>query len=63
MTQAEYLVLGISILVFLLAVFVISFVLFKKTPVPAGCEDIKISEENCSKCQNKGCQMYKGEDK
>lgn len=59
MSQTEYLILAISIVVFLLAVFVISFVLFMKTPAPKGCEDMKISEENCSKCGKTECSFYK----
>ena len=59
MSQTEYLILGISIVVFLLAIFVVSFVLFMKTPAPKGCEDIKISEENCSKCGKTECAFYK----
>ena len=58
MSQTDYLIIAISILVFLLLVFVVSFVLYKRTPVPKGCENIKISEENCSACHNKDCQYY-----
>ena len=50
MSQTGYLVLAISILVALLAIFIVSFILYKRTPVPKGCENIKISEENCSSC-------------
>lgn len=58
MSQTDYLIIAISILVFLLLVFVVSFILYKRTPVPKGCENIKISEENCSACSNKDCQHY-----
>ena len=63
MTQTGYLILGISILVALLIVFVVSFILYVRTPVPAGCEDIKISEEKCASCSNSECHLYKKGDK
>ena len=59
MSQAGYLVLAILILLALLIVFVVSFVLYKKTPVPKGCENLLISEENCAACQNKECALRK----
>ncbi len=59
MTQTGYLILGISIIVALLIVFIVSFILYVRTPVPKGCENIKISEENCSSCNNSECRFYK----
>ena len=65
MSQTGYLILAISILVALVIIFFVSFVLYRRTPVPKGCEAIKISEENCSACNNKECSHYmkKEEDK
>lgn len=63
MSQTGYLILAISILVALLAIFIVSFILYKKTPVPKGCEDIKISEENCLSCGHTECSHYQGGDK
>ena len=62
MTQVGYLILGISILVALLAIFIVTFILYKKTPVPAGCGNLKISEENCAGCSHKECSHYQGEE-
>ena len=59
MGKEGYLVLAISILVILLVVFLVSFVMYIKTPAPKGCEDMKISEENCSKCGKTECSFYK----
>ena len=59
MPQYGYIILAIGILLALLVVFIVSFVLYKRTPVPKGCEDIKISEEKCSACNNKDCAIYK----
>ena len=59
MSQYGYLILAIGILAALLVVFIVSFVLYKRTPIPKGCEDIKISEEKCGSCDNKNCAIYK----
>ena len=61
MSQPVYLAIAISVLVALLVTFIVSFVLYVRTPVPKGCEGIKISEENCSSCNHKECKFYKGE--
>ena len=61
MSQIGYLVIAISILVALLAIFIVSFILYVRTPVPKGCENIKINDENCSSCNHKECKFYKGE--
>ncbi len=62
MTQTGYLILGISILVALLFIFIVSFVLYVRTPAPKGCENIKINDENCSGCSHKECRFYKEEE-
>ena len=59
MTQTGYLILGISILAVLLITFIVSFILYRRTPVPKGCEDMKINEENCSSCGHTECSFYK----
>lgn len=63
MTKTGYLILGIAILVALLVVFVVSFIIYVRTPAPKGCEHLKISEENCSSCSHEECRFYKGEEK
>ena len=61
MSKEMYLLIAILILVALLAVFIVTFILYRRTPVPKGCENINISEENCSACNNKTCTLRKGE--
>ena len=61
MSQTGYLIMAISILVVLLAVFLVSFVLYVKTPAPKGCENIKINEDNCASCNHKECKFYQEE--
>ena len=63
MSTGGYLALAIGILLALLVVFVVSFVLYKRTPVPKGCEDITINEEKCASCNNKNCSVFKDRNK
>ena len=62
MTQGQYLFLAIAILVILLITFVVSFVIYRKTPVPKGCEDMVMNEEKCSSCGHSECSFYKKKD-
>ena len=52
-----YLIIGIAIILVLVILFVISYVLNKKTPVPKGCENLLIDEEKCSSCINELCKL------
>ena len=62
MSSTGYLILAIAIIIFLLITFVVSFILYKRTPVPKGCENIKINEDNCSKCSHSSeCHIYQSE--
>lgn len=60
MTQTGYLILAIAILVSLLTIFIVSFIIYKRTPVPKGCEDIKMNMEDCSSCGHTECKHYQG---
>ena len=61
MSKEVALILSISVLVALLIIFVVSFVIYKKTPVPKGCENLEINEENCASCKNTTCSLRKKE--
>lgn len=52
-----YLFFAILLIVFIGAVFFISFVHNRRTPVPKGCEQIKIEEMTCLSCSNDGCSI------
>ena len=49
--------LAIGIIVVPIVVVFRAYLLNKKTPLPKGCEDLKISEESCSKCNNTMCDF------
>ena len=63
MSQGGYLAIAIVILVILLTIFIVTFVLYRRTPVPKGCEDMKMNEEKCSSCGHNECHFYQGKDK
>ncbi len=50
-----YLILAIAVIILLLVLFVVSFVLYVRTPAPKGCKSP--SEEACSGCLKKGCEF------
>ena len=47
--------LAIGILVVLGATFVISFIAYRRTPVPKGCEDLLANKKKCDGCQEAHC--------
>lgn len=59
MTTTGYLILAIAIIVALVIIFVVSFVLYMRTPAPKGCEKLKIGPKNCEDCDVEGCMIYK----
>ena len=59
MSKELYLIIAILILVALLVIFFVSFVLYRKTPLPKGCENLKMDEEKCSSCSNEQCMFHK----
>ena len=63
MSQVGYLIIAICVILALLAIFIVSFILYIRTPVPEGCENIKVSEEKCASCNHSECSFYKGEDR
>lgn len=50
--------LAIVIIALLLVLFVVSYVLNKRTPVPEGCEHLNITDEFCMQCGNKECKVH-----
>ena len=57
MGQTGYLIIFIVIILLLALTFIVTFVINRKTPVPEGCENIKITEEGCANCQIEECAI------
>ena len=57
MSKELAIVLAIVIIVLLLFVFFVSFVLYRRTPAPKGCEKLAPSEETCGSCKKAGCPI------
>ena len=58
MSQGFYIAIAITIIAILLAIFVFSFIAYRKTPLPEGCEELKPSAEKCEGCQQQNCPFY-----
>lgn len=58
MNQAGYIALTIVIIVVLAIIAVVSFILYKKTPAPKGCENLEPDEGLCCACLKSGCPFY-----
>ena len=54
---SPYLIGAIILIAGLCALFFISYVLNKKTPVPKGCEKLLVDEEMCKNCSNTSCKI------
>ena len=58
MDKTTALILAIVIIVVLAAVAIVTFVLYKKTPDPKGCENLEPDEGLCCACLKSGCPFY-----
>ncbi len=58
MPKIAYIFIAIGIIIVLLAVFFASFIAYKRTPAPKGCEDLKPDPEMCSQCQKTSCAFF-----
>ena len=57
MTDGLRIFLAVLILTSLLVIFVVSFILYRKTPLPKGCAALQPSEEKCANCKEEGCNL------
>ena len=60
MGEKIMLIVAILTICLLVAIFFITYILNKRTPVPKGCEKL-MENEHCQGCQNVSCKYYKGE--
>lgn len=58
MDQTGYVLLAIGIIVLLAVVAIVSYVLYQKTPVPKGCENLEPDPGICGACLKSGCPFY-----
>lgn len=57
MGKVTAIVVAIIIIVALVAIFIISYIAYRRTPKPEGCDDIP-DEEVCNSCKEKdGCAL------
>ncbi|MGM9813396.1 MAG: hypothetical protein ACI32C_00580 [Candidatus Enteromonas sp.] len=56
MPEWAYVLIAVLLIAGLLILFFVSFVLYVKTPAPAGCE--KTYGPNCDQCDQASCQFY-----
>ncbi len=55
MPKVGWIILAIAVVVALVVVFVLSFLLYVRTPAPKGCE--KKPSDLCSSCPNSRCEF------
>jgi flagellar basal body-associated protein FliL len=58
MPQYVYVIIAIAIIVVLLVVAIVTFVLYRKTPAPKGCENLEPDANLCCACLKSGCPFY-----
>lgn len=58
MSQAGYLALAIGVIALFIALFVILFLIYRRTPAPKGYEERHPEEGLCGNCTQKGCSFY-----
>jgi hypothetical protein len=58
MSQAGYIALAIGIIVVLAVIAIVTFILYRKTPAPKGCENLEPDEGICCACLKSGCPYY-----
>lgn len=51
------LIIAIIVIVALIFIFIGSYVLNKKTPLPKGCENLKINDDVCLACNRTECKI------
>jgi flagellar basal body-associated protein FliL len=49
MSRVFYIILASAVILILIVIFVVSYVMYRKTPPPKGCENVP-SPDNCSEC-------------
>jgi len=58
MDKTLAIVLAIVVIIVLAIVAIVSFVLYRKTPAPKGCENLEPDEGLCCACLKQGCPYF-----
>jgi len=58
MPQYVYMIIAIAIIIVLAVIAIVTFVLYRKTPAPKGCENLEPSDSICCACLKSGCPFY-----
>ncbi|MBQ9899943.1 MAG: hypothetical protein IJM36_02310 [Acholeplasmatales bacterium] len=53
-----YLIIAIALIALIAIIFIVSFIINRRTPLPKGCENIKIEEQTCLACSNTDCKIH-----
>lgn len=53
-----YLIIAIALIALIAVIFIVSFIINRRTPLPKGCENIKIEEQTCLACSNSDCKIH-----
>ncbi len=57
MSKTVRIILAILVIILLVAIFVVSYILYRRTPAPKGCEDIHPNEQKCHGCKETSCHF------
>lgn len=60
--QTGYLIIAIAVVILLVALFFISYVLNKKTPIPKECVEMLENTDACVGCKNIACSHFKAKE-
>ncbi len=57
MSKTVRIILAILVIILLVAIFVVSYILYRRTPAPKGCENIHPNEQKCHGCKETSCHF------
>lgn len=59
MSKGGYIALAVALTVVLLALFIVSFLLYVRQPAPKGCENLGRDMSQCGSCEESSCRFYR----
>jgi hypothetical protein len=58
MPKWAYILIAVGVIIALIAIFIISFIAYRRTPAPKGCENVRPDPEFCPACQKASCPFF-----